>query len=64
MQARMLPSKPKACPLCTTKSLKSGFSPVDIQRSAIVHPPSPFTTATRRMPLGLTIADQYVAVLG
>ena len=34
MHARMLPSKPKAWPLWTTKSLKYGFSPLDVQRSS------------------------------
>ena len=39
MHARMLPSKPKAWPLWTTKSLKYGFSPVDVQRSS-TRPPA------------------------
>ena len=41
MHARMLPSKPKAWPLCTTKSLKYGFSPFDVQRSSTLQPPDP-----------------------
>src|SRR3989304_2216894 len=49
MHARMLPSKPKALPSWTTKSLKYGFSPRDVQRSSIVHPAGPCATATRRL---------------
>ena len=30
----MLPSKPYACPSCTTKSLKYGFRPLDVHRSS------------------------------
>jgi hypothetical protein len=34
MHERIRPSNPNAWPLWTTKSLKDGFSPFDVQRSA------------------------------
>ena len=58
MHARMLPSKPKAWPLWTTKSLKYGFSPFDVQRSLTLHPPEPCVTARRRMPTPASHRDR------
>ena len=51
MHARMLPSKPNAWPWWTTKSLKYGFSPADVQRSFTLHPSrARASTLMRSMP--------------
>src|SRR3990172_1781349 len=63
MHDRMLPSKPKACPLWTTKSLKYGFSPVDVQRSLTVHPPDPCASAMRRMPAPPAMPSVLIRIL-
>ena len=62
MHARMVPSKPKAWPLCTTKSLKYGFSAVDVQRSATVQPLGSVRDRDAVQAAGLPVADQDVAV--
>src|SRR5262245_40063177 len=48
---RIVPSKPNAWPLWTTKSLYHGLRPFEVQRSSTVHPPAPRAACTRRVPL-------------
>ena len=65
MHERMLPSKPKAWPLWTTKSLKYGFSPLDVQRSSTVHPAGSVRdreAANAEPAHGVAGGDQHVAV--
>ena len=67
MHARMLPSKPKAWPSWTTKSLKLGFSRIEVQRSSVVQPAGPVgdRDAAHAGASGHpAAADQHVAVRG